>query len=133
MTTIADPRVWPSEPHAASDATLYRHAEASLASSTTAGAQSHDAAIESTFQTLLDGRDGATLSAILESAPSAPVYRHLWRLLSRVEARSDSGTMEATVFALPLVIVAGLETAGAVASLRCLIDDVPEVAELLRQ
>lgn len=133
MTTIADPRVWPSEPSAACDASLYRHAEASLASSTTAGAQSHDAAIESRLETLLDGRDGATLATILESAPSAPVYRHLWRLLSRVEGRSDSGTMEATVFALPLIIVAGLETAGTVASLRCVVDDVSEVAELLRQ
>src|SRR5262249_3531989 len=100
MTTIADPRVWPSAPNDEFDASFYRHAEASLTSATAADATSHDAAIESQFETLLDNRDGATLAGILESAPSAPVYRHLWRLLARAEGKSDGVTMEATVFAL---------------------------------
>ena len=60
------------------------------------------------------GGDGAALAAISAGAPSVDVARHLWRALDAAwrERRAPRTALAVTVFAMPLVIVAGREGAG---------------------
>ena len=133
MTSISDPRVWPAPPTAEPAVTLHRHVQESLAAATSIEAEHHHVAIESRLRALIETDDGATLAAIFDSAPSAAIYRHLWRALARAEAPSDRATMAVTVFALPLTIVAGRENADdEPATLPCVLRGAPEVAKLLR-
>src|SRR5438046_4829008 len=110
MTSIGDPRVWPpataAEPCAGA---LHHCAEKSLAAATLPEAEQHSVAIADSFRALIEKQDGVALSKIFESAPSAAIYRHLWRELVRAETASDDAAMAMTVFALPLTIVTGLE------------------------
>jgi hypothetical protein len=135
MTSIGDPRVWPpaaaAEPYAGA---LHQHATKSLAAATSPEAEQHNGAIAAAFRALIAAQDGATLTKIFESAPSAAIYRHLWRELVHAEAASDDGAISMTVFALPLTIVAGLERDDDVAvTLPCVLSNAAEVAALLRE
>jgi len=135
MNSIVDPRVWPpaaaAEPYAGA---LHRHAEKSLAAPTLAEAAQHNDAIADAFRALIAKQDGAKLSKIFESAPSAANYRHLWRELARAEAASEDTAMAMTVFALPLTIVTGRERDDDVApTLSCILSNISESAALLRE
>ncbi len=135
MTSIGDPRVWPpasaAEPYAGA---LHQRAEKSLAAATLSEAGQHSDAIYDSFRALIEKQDGVALSKIFESAPSAAIYRHLWRELARAEAAGDDGAMAMTVFALPLTIVAGRENDDdASATLPCVLSNVSEIATLLRE
>jgi hypothetical protein len=134
MTSIGDPRVWP--PAAAAELyaeALHLHAEKSLAAATVPEAEQHSDAIADSFRALIEKQDGVALAKIFESAPSAAIYRHLWRELARAEAASDDGAMAMTVFAFPLTIVAGLERDDGTATLPCVLPNVAEIAALLRE
>ncbi len=62
------------------------------------------------------------------------IARHLWRLIDRICGEpSGGGTLAVTVFALPLVLVAGLATTRAEATLPGVLTDVEAVAQLLRR
>ena len=135
MTSIGDPRVWPAaaaaEPYAGA---LHQHAAKSLTAATLSEAEPHNGAIADAFRALIAKPDGAALSRIFESAPSAAIYRHLWRELAHADAASDDATLAMTVFALPLTIVAGCESGDDVsATLPCVLSNVPEIATLLRE
>jgi hypothetical protein len=135
MTSIGDPRVWPpaaaAPPHARA---LHQHAEKSLTAATSPEAEQHNGAIAAAFRALIEKQDGTALSRIFESAPSAAIYRHLWRELVRVEAASDDSAMAMTVFALPLTIVTGREgDEDAAETLPCVLSNVAEIATLLRE
>ena len=135
MTSIGDPRVWApaaaAEPYAGA---LHQHAAKSLAAATLPEAEQHNSAIGAAFRALLAAQDGAALCKIFESAPSAAIYRQLWRELVRAEAASHDGAMAMTVFALPLTIVAGRERDDdAAATLPCVLSNVAEIATLLRE
>jgi hypothetical protein len=135
MTSIGDPRVWPAaaaaEPYAGA---LHQHAAKSLTAATLSDAEPHNGAIADAFRALIAKPDGATLSKIFESAPSAAIYRHLWRELAHAEAVSDDAAMAMTVFAFPLTIVAGGDNGNDVsATLPCVLSNVPEIATLLRE
>jgi len=135
MTSIGDPRVWPAaaaaEPYAGA---LHQHAAKSLTAATLSDAEPHNGAIADAFRAFIVKRDGAALSKIFESAPSAAIYRHLWRELVRAETASDGAAMAMTVFALPLTIVAGRESSDdASATLPCVLSNVSEIATLLRE
>jgi len=132
--TIGDPRAWPAATNAEPCATLHRHAERSLGAATSADAERHDAAIESQLALLLANRDDASLLRIFDSAPSCAVYRHLWRALARAEStRRGIGTLAVTVFALPLVVVAGRESDDeAPATLPGILRNAVEIATVLR-
>ena len=134
MTSISDPRVWPSPTAAEPFATLHRHATESLAASTAIDAERHDAEIGAQLKAWLERRDGAPLAALFESAPSGAIYRHLWRELARAGAGTDAGAMAVTLFALPLTILAGREdgNAGPV-MLPCVLRSASDVAALLRE
>jgi hypothetical protein len=107
----------------------------SLGGATSAEAERHDALIESQLRSALANRDNATLVQVFDAAPSGASYRHLWRALVRAEAaHRGSGTIAVTVFALPLIIVAGREHGDdPPATLPCILRDVGEIADLLRE
>ena len=130
MISISDPRIWPgataAKPYAA---TLHEHAAKSLAAATAAEADVHDDAIVAALRALIANRDGRMLTDVLESSPSAAFYRHVWRALARAEETIDQSALPVTVFAIPLVIVAGAEE-GAV--LDCVLPDADAVAALLK-
>jgi len=111
---IADPRTFPDATAAPAAArSLYALAEASLAAETGQRAEAIDRELRSLLAARL-AADGPELAAILAGAPSVAVTRHLWRALDAGwrEAAAPAGAgLAVTVFALPLVIVTGLESA----------------------
>ncbi len=56
---------------------------------------------------MLGEADGSALASLLGGAPSLAIYRHLWRIVVREsEGRRNRGDSLATLFAIPVVIVA---------------------------
>jgi hypothetical protein len=118
MTTAAaiaipDPRFFPDSDAVAPDfAAIYRQAEASLAAETGQGADAADRVLRAALASRLTG-DGARLAALFANAPSVPVARHLWRLLDALcqPASGPAAGVAVTVFAIPVIIVAGSEGA----------------------
>ena len=55
--------------------------------------------------------DGAFLARLVSDAPSVAVARHLWRLLDGLcqPAEGAPGGVAVTTFAIPVIIVAGVE------------------------
>ena len=111
MNDLPDPRRYPpAGAGGPATAGLHELAMRSLCAATAQEADRLDAAIASALGALLAGEDGAALAGVLDSAPTLDVYRHLWRSLSRL-AGVAHGTREGlgvTLFAIPVVIVAGL-------------------------
>ncbi len=138
MPDIADPRRFPDPASAPDDAReAHALARASLAAASGLDAQSCDAALDALIDrelTALDSRlAGLRLAAWLESAPSVEVYRHVWRALVRRAAAPPPGEgIVATLFAIPLVLVAGVTGgAGARVALPGTLPDGPALAGLL--
>ena len=78
--------------------------------------------------------DGAALAETFATAPGAAIYRHLWRALVDAEAIAPESDVQATVFALPVVIVAGLaDGAGTSATLPGVLSDTAGLASILRE
>ena len=78
--------------------------------------------------------DGAVLAETFTTAPDAAIYRHLWRALVDAEAIAPEGDVQATVFALPVVIVAGLaDGTGTTATLPGVLSDTAALATVLRE
>jgi len=101
-----DPRAWPAAAPAFARA-MHAQARDALDAATRLAGDRGDAGLRAAFEALLRAQDGARLAAVFDSAPSAAVYRHLWRALAQAEATSTGGAMDVSVFALPVVVVAG--------------------------
>src|SRR5262249_57720346 len=83
---------------------------ASLASQSVSGAEQHDALLTSDLVRALRAGNGAWLADLLRAAPSAAIARHLWRRLVAAwseAAGKDGNAVGVTLFAMPIVIVAG--------------------------
>jgi hypothetical protein len=114
LSAIADPRIFP-DPQAAPppDARLYAVAADSLAADSHQRADTLDREIRESLAVRLRS-NGAALAALFAGAPSVDVTRHLWRELDAVwrdataYAKADFAL---TLFALPIVIVSGIEGA----------------------
>jgi hypothetical protein len=110
--SIPDPRVFPPIESALPDErALYALAETSLAADSRQRSDACDSELRSALGAALE-RDGARLAALFSHSPSVAVTRHLWRALDAVwrEAPTPSAGLAVTVFALPIVIVAGVES-----------------------
>jgi hypothetical protein len=135
-STIPDPRIFPDARSASpAAAACYALAESSLAAETRQRADMLDAELRSALAAQLAG-DGAVLSATINGSPSVAVARHVWRALD-AQWRSISDSMGAgitvTVFAIPVVIVAGLESATGKATLSGVFDDPAALAAILQE
>lgn len=107
---VPDPRAFPVIDSAPTELrALYALAEASLTAESQQRADACDRELRGALAQRLRGK-GSALAAILSGAPSVAVTRHLWRALDVVwrAAPADDG-LAVTVFALPLVIVSGVE------------------------
>jgi hypothetical protein len=106
---IADPRAY-SAPTGPIQESLIRLAEASLAASSASRAEEIDATLVSALAGHLQGEDAWRLTDLFSAAPSAAVARHIWRRLIdgwRAASAAEGDRVVATLFALPVVIVAG--------------------------
>jgi len=128
---IADPRTFPDAKSAPAAAqALYALAEASLAAESGQRAD----AIDGQLRSALLAADGPGLAAIFAGAPSVALTRHLWRALDagwRGAAASAGAGLAVTVFALPVVIVTGLESAEGDGALPGVLDDPAGIAKIL--
>jgi hypothetical protein len=106
---IADPRAY-SAPTDPIQESLIRLAQASLAASSASRAEEIDATLVSALAGHLQGDDAWRLADLFSAAPSAAVARHIWRRLIdgwRAASAAEGDRVVATLFALPVVIVAG--------------------------
>jgi hypothetical protein len=129
---VPDPRVFPVRAADPADAVLHRLAEESLGAPTRLESDALDAALRRALAERLAG-EGPPVAQLIEVAPSVAVARHLARLLDRVCAEpAGEGTLTVSVFALPLVLVAGIAATRGEATLPGVLDDVGALAALLR-
>lgn len=136
MPASDDPRMFPDPALApAESALLHALAAASQAATTGQEATALDEEIRRTLYTLLVPDHGERLANVFATAPSVAVYRHLWRLLAICERESrGADTLAANLFALPIIIVAGIiGDGGAHATLPCVLDDAAALGGILRE
>lgn len=131
---MEDPRTFPAADAAPPEcARLHRLAYASLATATGQESAALDARLTTAIDDLLAAPTGAQLNQLFATAPSASIYRHLWRLLAECEQVRPAG-LAPRVFALPIVVVAGVERADVAGlTLAAVLDDVEAIAALLRE
>jgi hypothetical protein len=139
---IADPRSY-SAPTGAAQESLIRLAEASLAASSASRADEIDRTLVSALAGHLRADDAVWLADLFTAAPSAAVARHLWRTLIdawRAVSAPEGDRVVATLFALPIVVVAGATSnasepaASAIGgALAGVLEDAERVATLLRE
>ena len=131
-----DPRRFPHAAGApASLVRVFALAEESQGAETAQHADACDAAIAAAIDDMLRPDAGGSLAALFAAAPSAAVYRHLWRILAlRERAGASDPSHLVRVFALPVIVVAGRERAdGAATVLSCVLADAPALAAILRE
>jgi hypothetical protein len=134
--TVPDPRVFtPIESAPPEFRALYALAEASLAADSQQHADACDRELRARLAKQLEDDDGAMLAAALSHAPSVAVTRHLWRLLDSAwrAAPAPDAAVAVTVFALPLVIVSGVESGGDGRSLSGVLSHPGSLAAILRE
>ena len=108
---IADPRVFPEGVDAA-HAPLIELAQASLAAQTATRAEQIGRALTTALVERLRSGEALLLAEVVAAAPSPAIARALWRSLIDAWAhatRDGASGVAATLFALPVIIVAGRE------------------------
>jgi len=132
---LPDPRAFPDPRDAPAPlATLYELAAASLAAETGQRGADADDALRRALGPML-GSDGAAVAALVAGAPSVAVARHLWRLLDGLagSAAPEGAGIALTVFAIPVVVVAGSEGAASAATLPGILPEPDALAAILRE
>jgi hypothetical protein len=113
LIDIADPRAYPerAEP---SHAPLIELAEASLAATSAARADAIDCTLTTALAERLESGDALLLADLIAAAPSVAIARQLWRRLSDAwgvaSRRSAADGVAATLFAVPVVVIAGSQS-----------------------
>jgi hypothetical protein len=108
---IADPRVYP-EAVDTDHAPLIELATASLAATSTIRAEEIGRALTSVLVDRMRSGESLLLAEVIAAAPSPPIARALWRSLIDAWAqasRDGASGVAATLFALPVVVVAARE------------------------
>src|SRR5439155_704491 len=107
---IADPRAFP-ERAVPSHTPLIELAEASLAAASAGRADAIGRTLTTALAEALESGDALLLSDLIAAAPSVAIARQLWRHLINawgVASRSSATDgVAATLFALPVVVIAG--------------------------
>jgi hypothetical protein len=133
--SVPDPRVFPPVDSAPPEArVLYALAETSLAADSRQRADACDRELAAALSALLED-DGAKLSALFSRSPSVAVTRHLWRALDAIwrTGASTGALLAVTVFALPIVIVAGVEAGGDTTMLSGVLREPQSLAAILQE
>jgi hypothetical protein len=136
---IADPRVFPEDVDA-THAPLIELAEASLAAQTANRAEEIGRALTTALVDRLQSGEALLLAEVIAAAPSPAIARALWRCLIEAWGLASGdgvGGVAATLFALPVVIVAGREPgdepAETVAAIPGVLADTTRLAAILRE
>jgi len=135
MIELSDPRTFPDPATApAAAARMHALATASLGAGAQGEADARDREIDAELARLVTAGDGDALAAVLASAPSVAVHRHVWRALARhlakpVDAEAGVGV---ALFALPVVLVTGRTTDVGGVRLPGVLHDTGELAAELR-
>jgi hypothetical protein len=118
----------------AEHARLYEVAAASLRAATAQAADAHDATLCAALDELLRPGQGARLAALFATTPTAAIYRHLWRLLAmRERAGAPDRQAPVRLFAIPVVVVAGVAESGEAAMTLPAAVDAAALVALLRE
>jgi len=136
---IPDPRVFPDHIDA-TQAPLLELAQASLVAPTRIRSEEIDRALVTALVERLRSGRGQQLAELVASAPSVALARHLWRRLieawREASLPGDGAGIAGTVFALPLVIVAGCHAGetrgGSELTIAGVIAESPLLAAVLR-
>ncbi len=135
MIELPDPRTFPDPSIApAAAARVHALATASLGAGAQGEADARDCEIDVDLSRLIEAGDGDALAAVLATAPSVAVYRHVWRALARRLAKpADAETgIGVALFALPVVLVTGRPAGGTDPRLSGVLHDTAELAAHLR-
>ena len=136
MIDIADPRVFPEHIDTV-HAPLLELASASLAASSSARADEIDSILVKALAERIGRGDGLLLAELFAAAPSAALARHLWRSLIaawREASRPAAGeAVAATLFAMPIVIVAGTQPGAAALALAGILQDCDRISAILQE
>jgi hypothetical protein len=129
---LPDPRCFPPLDDLPPDlAAICRTAAAALAAPTRQDADRYDASLRERLTAALDG-DGRTLEALVAGAPSVDVARHLLRQLDLAWREAEAaGGVTAHLFAVPVIVITGLEAASGEGTLPGVLDDAPALAAIL--
>jgi len=130
---LPDPRLFRAPDDAPADAAaVYGAADTALAAPTQQEADRADLSLRRRVRSALDG-DGGALAALIDGAPSVAVARHLVRQLDLAwrEDEATAGGVTAHLFAVPVVVVTGLEATSGDGSLAGVLDDAPALATIL--
>lgn len=134
-SVLADPRVFPDSSRSSpEDVRLYALASGSLAADSRQRAEALDRMIREVLGARLRS-DGGALAALFAGAPSVDVTRHLWRLFDAVwhdGASPKEAGLSLTIFALPIVIVSGVEGAGTDVTHPGILGEPESLAAILR-
>ena len=135
MTEIPDPRVFVQGDDSL-HAPTWALAAASLAAPTATRADALDGELAEVLARLLHADAGAELAGLFAAAPSVPIARQLRRRLieawGQVSREGNVAGVAATLFALPVVIVAGANAGAAVSPLSGVLGEPDRIAQLLR-
>jgi hypothetical protein len=136
---MADPRVFP-EAVDATHAPLIELAEASLAATSAIRAEEIGRALTTALVDRLQSGEALLLAELIAAAPSPAIARALWRCLIEAWELASGGAahgVAATLFALPVVIVAGREPgddpAETVAAIPGVLADTTRLTAILRE
>src|SRR5512143_2590420 len=111
LSGLDDPRIWGTgDPADDAVARLHAIARAGVEAATTRDEDASRNGAQQALLALLRAGDGRALAGALSTAPSLPVARYLWRLLETIESEfaAPAGTLSTTLFAIPVIVVAGL-------------------------
>jgi hypothetical protein len=136
---IADPRVFPGGVDA-THAPLIALAEASLAAGSAIRAEEIGRTLTTALVDRLQSGEVLLLTELIAAAPSPAIARMLWRcLIDAWERASDDGArgVAATLFALPVVIVAGRDPGDGpvepVPAIPCVLADTARLTAIMRE
>ena len=132
LADLDDPRAWPSSARVEPPFDDAAHA---IAADTRAAADACDARVRRWLRDALARSDGDLLAQRLARAPSAPVARHVRRLLAEAEREASArlDALGATLFAIPLIVVAAGDAGAAPVTLEGVLPDVGALAAILRE